>query len=193
MQTLFRFRIHLTFLTFIALSASCVVGDEGDVELLDPTMLQEGDAEASDSTQPDDPAGLLIEAFVDATADGHAARFNPHRRNHGRAALDRVACLNGIARNRARRMAEGQCPGGAQICHFGGLGTAVTNNCPFRWTTIGENVGAGSTELSLWQAFLASAAHHANIDSANFNRFGVGAFRRTSDNQLFIAHVFARN
>ena len=133
-------------------------------------------------------------SFADGAADDHAARFNPHRRNHvDRAALDRRACLNEIARRRARKMADEQCPGTADICHFDGLGNAINAECPFNWTAWGENVGVGQTEFGLWHAFLDSSPHHANIDSRNFNKFGVGAFRRSSDDLLFIVHVFAHN
>lgn len=153
---------------------SCALDDgEGD-ELLDETV------------------SAVSGSFADADATDHAARFNPHRRNHvGRGPLDRRACLNDIAKRRARRMADGQCPGGDAICHFAGLGNAITGACPFSWSAAGENVGVGASEGSLWQAFLGSALHHANIDGA-YNRFGVGAFRRSSDNALFIVHVFAR-
>jgi uncharacterized protein YkwD len=89
-------------------------------------------------------------------------------------------------------MADEQCPGSDDICHFPNLGDAIERACPFRWEAAGENVGVGPTEGGLWQAFLASPPHHANIDG-RYNKLGVGAFRRASDDLLFIAHVFVRS
>jgi uncharacterized protein YkwD len=148
--------------------------------------------ESPDDETFDEVESAVVGTYADADADAHAARFNPHRRNHvNRAALARRSCLDDLARRRARKMADGQCPGSDAICHFGGLGNAITSACSFGWSSAGENVGVGSTENGLWQAFLGSAPHHANIDSASFDRLGVGAFRRASDNALFIVHVFA--
>lgn len=187
-------RIHALFAMLAA--SGCVVGEDA-VELDEPTTVENDgatDEETTGDTDTDTTVLFAIAgAFADSEASDHAARFDPHRRNHrDRAALDRRACLNEIARRRARRMAAGECPGDAQICHFGGLGSAINNSCPWQWTAAGENVGVGGSELSLWKAFLGSAPHHDNIDSATFTRFGVGAFRRASDNQLFIVHIFAR-
>jgi uncharacterized protein YkwD len=147
-----------------------------------------------DEDSYDEEVSAVEGTFDNGAAEQHAARFNPHRKNHvDRPPLDRRDCLNEIARRRARKMADGQCPGGDTICHFDGLGNAITNNCPWSWSAAGENVGVGPSEFALWQAFLDSAPHHANIDSAHFNRFGVGAFRRASDDSLFIVHVFAEH
>jgi len=146
---------------------------------------------ADDEFSEDESA--VTGAFADSEASAQTARMNPHRHNHvGRGPLDRRACLNDIARRRARKMADGRCPGGDAICHFAGLGDAINAACPFGWEAAGENVGVGPSELGLWQAFLASPPHHDNIDG-RYNKVGVGAYRRESDGLLFIAHVFVRS
>ncbi len=128
-------------------------------------------------------------------ADAHAARFNPHRLDHGRDALHRDACLDGIARRWARRMASGVC-GSDPICHRGeggpsGLVTQV-DRC-WSWSGIGENVGYGPSEATLFQGFLDSPPHHANIDhdwnAGGAGKFGIGVFLR-DDGRVFITHVF---
>jgi uncharacterized protein YkwD len=173
-----RLAMHLALVTCTSALVGCSVDDDWVNEGEEPEL---GESESA-----------VTGSFADAAADDHAARFNPHRRSHrDRRALDQRQCLDEIARRRARKMADGLCPGGDAICHFGGLGNAITGACPFGWSSAGENVGIGSTELGLWQAFLGSPSHHANIDSADFDRFGVGAFRRDRDNALFIVHVFA--
>lgn len=169
---------RLALLALVLASFSCALDDgtTGDDDMLDETE------------------SAITGSYAGHDADSQAARINPHRHNHvGRRALDRRACLDKIARHHAYKMADGQCPGGDAICHFSGLGNAITNACPFNWTAAGENVGIGSTELGLWKAFLASSEHHANIDSASYNMMGVGAFRRSSDNALFIVQIFAHD
>lgn len=169
--------------TMLVAMAACAVDLDADGD---------GEDATDEELMLEDVESAVTGSFVLDEATAHASRFNPHRRNHvDRRALDRRRCLNDIARRRARRMADGQCPGSDSICHFGGLGDAVENACPFDWAAIGENVGVGASERSLWTAFLGSAPHHANIDG-RYNRFGVGAFRRASDDALFIVHVFVR-
>jgi uncharacterized protein YkwD len=63
------------------------------------------------------------------------------------------------------------------------LSRRITN-----WRLLGENVGFGSTVASLHRAFMASAAHRANIRRSQFRNVGVGVRRR--DGGLWVTVIF---
>lgn len=157
----------------------------------DAELLAE-DTAAGELPPPRSAAGHFA---WDAT-DAHAGRINPHRESHGADAIRRSACLDGIARRWARRMASGTC-GDDLICHRPGAGpsslVAQAGRC-WPWSSLGENVAVGPDEAGLFEAFLASPSHHANIDKdwhdGGWGKYGVGVFRR-GDGRLYITQVFA--
>jgi len=55
------------------------------------------------------------------------------------------------------------------------------------WTRLGENVGYGSAEASLFQAFVDSPGHRANL-LGNYNAVGIGEV--LSGGRLWTTHVF---
>ena len=57
-----------------------------------------------------------------------------------------------------------------------------------RWVILGENVGVGENVDSLHQAFMASAAHRANVMHATFKNVGVGTLYRGG--RLWVTVVF---
>ncbi len=61
---------------------------------------------------------------------------------------------------------------------------------PADWTKAGENVGRGGTVDAVWDAFMASPSHAANVLDPAFTRIGVGVVR-TPDGVLYTAHRFA--
>lgn len=63
------------------------------------------------------------------------------------------------------------------------LGRRVT-----RWTSLGENVGVGSTVTSLHKAFMNSPAHKANILYSGFRNVGVGTVKKNG--RLYVTVVF---
>lgn len=150
----------------------------------------------------DDAAGELAPPhsvaghFAWDATDAHAARINPHRESHGAAAIRRSACLDGVARRWAQRMASGAC-GDDLICHRPDAGpsslVAQVGRC-WPWTRIAENVAVGAAEASLFVAFLESPAHHDNIDedwhAGGWGKYGIGVFRR-GDGRLYVTQVFA--
>ena len=136
-------------------------------------------------------------AYAWDEADAHAARVNRHRTEHGTDEVRRSACLDGVARRWALRMASGICGDDDPICHRAsdgpsGLRTQL-DRC-WQWSAIGENVGVTDSEPRMFQGFLDSPGHHANIDAAwnggGAGKFGIGAFRR-ADGRLYITQVFA--
>ena len=58
------------------------------------------------------------------------------------------------------------------------------------WSTVGENVGFGSTSAVVHDALVNSAGHLANIVGASFTRLGVGA-AVDGNGRLWVVEVFA--
>jgi uncharacterized protein YkwD len=56
------------------------------------------------------------------------------------------------------------------------------------WTTLGENVGVGSTVESLHEAFMNSPAHRDNILYGSFRHVGVGVMRE--DGRMWVTVIF---
>jgi len=63
------------------------------------------------------------------------------------------------------------------------LGSRVT-----RWSSLGENVGVGSTVKSLHRAFMNSVGHKANVLYPGFRNVGVGTVRKNG--RLYVTVVF---
>ncbi len=65
--------------------------------------------------------------------------------------------------------------------------------CPNQyWLSLGENVGTGSSSDQIFQAYLNSAGHRANILNPKFNRVGTYAYKNTSTGQIYTATWFAQ-
>ncbi|MQA99204.1 MAG: hypothetical protein GEU78_02750 [Actinobacteria bacterium] len=128
---------------------------------------------------------------VAATGDNKCYRFRPAEksfrwkinRSRVRAGKSRLKLdpeLGKVARVHARKMArEGS------IFHQSSsqLGSRVT-----RWSTLGENVGVGSTPTSLHKAFMRSPGHKANIMYSAFRNVGVGTVRKNG--RLYVTVIF---
>lgn len=56
------------------------------------------------------------------------------------------------------------------------------------WFAIGENVGVGPSEATLFSAFVASPGHRANVLRPEFNRVGIGQV--VANGRLWTTHVF---
>lgn len=70
------------------------------------------------------------------------------------------------------------------------LAQAVNKASNKTWKMIGENVGVGASESSLWKAWLGSPPHRQNIDNAKFDSVGIGAYR-DDNNRLWMCQVFS--
>jgi len=117
-------------------------------------------------------------------------KINEHRGGHGVQNMARSYCLANIARNWAVEMARA-----GYIYHNPNLKPQVDAQCNTGWSIIGENVGTvGSADSdsssSVFNAFIASPAHHANIDDARFNQNGVGVYVDKGTNKTWIVQVF---
>ena len=115
----------------------------------------------------------LEHGFVLADETASLARHNAHRAQHvGAPALEMRQCLKRVARAWAKHIAETN-----EFEHNPNLAHQISNECPWSWKLAGENIGHGSTEESLFDAWLASKLHHENLDRARYRRVGIGAYR----------------
>jgi uncharacterized protein YkwD len=89
--------------------------------------------------------------------------------------------LAAVASRQAANMAQSNV-----LSHTPGLASAVC--C---WVNVGENVGYGASASSIHAAFMASAAHRANILSRSYTQFGVG-YATDSRGTLWVSEVFRR-
>lgn len=102
------------------------------------------------------------------TADMEAqfvAKINDLRASKGLQPLIVDAELTGIGRDWAAKMAAA-----GQISHNPNFRYEVTQD----WQRLGENVGVGPSVDSLFQAFVNSPGHYANLVQPDYNRVGIG-------------------
>ncbi len=104
-----------------------------------------------------------------ASADGntssdYVARINALRASVGVQPLAVDGQLSGLAQGWAQHMAA------TGVLAHSSLTAGITEN----WAKLGENVGVGPDNPTVWNAFLHSAEHYANLVDPAFNRVGVG-------------------
>ncbi len=128
-------------------------------------------------------AALLLVA-VGSTSSAVAApgtwlpRINTYRAQNGLGPLAEDLVTSVVAQTWTQAMATTN-----NLAHNPLLAQQVTTP----WTRLGENVGYGGDEASLFQAFLGSAGHRANILGA-YNAIGIG--QAYANGQLWTTHVF---
>jgi hypothetical protein len=105
-------------------------------------------------------------AGVDSSeADNYVARINGLRSSVGAQPLSVDGELTGLAQSCAQRIAAG-----GALVHTANLAAGVSS----AWTKLGENIGMGADNASVWSAFVHSAQHYGNLVNPAFNRVGVG-------------------
>jgi uncharacterized protein YkwD len=104
-----------------------------------------------------------------------AARINAARRSSGLRPLVVVPGATDVARRWAWRLARAQA-----LSHNPNLVRALSRAGSAAWTAIAENVGEGSSAdpSSLFQAYMASPPHRANILDPSARYLGVGVVER---------------
>jgi uncharacterized protein YkwD len=85
-----------------------------------------------------------------------------------------------MANEHSRQMADA-----GRIFHTASLGSRLTF---VSWSVAGENVGAGGSMRGLFDAFMRSDAHRANILGRGYRRVGVGLY--TQDGFLWVTMIF---
>jgi hypothetical protein len=124
---------------------------------------------------------VLHAAPASAASPGEfIGQINGLRASKGVGGLSVDGNLSGQAQNWAQQMANS---GG--ISHNPSLGST-----PGGWVKIGENVGAGGSAGSIFNALVASPGHYRNMVDGSFNRIGVGV-AMGSDGRVYTCHVFA--
>jgi hypothetical protein len=98
------------------------------------------------------------------TPSDYVARINALRASVHVQPLYVDAELTGLAQGWAQHMAS------TGILSHSSLTAGITE----RWGKLGENVGTGPDNPTVWNAFLHSAEHYANLVDPTYNRVGVG-------------------
>ena len=113
-----------------------------------------------------------------AAPGGWLTRINDYRAQNGLAPLREDPATSVVAQTWTQTMAATNT-----LAHNPLLAQQVTTP----WTRLGENVGYGGDEASLFQAFVNSSGHRANL-LGNFNGVGIGEV--WSGSRLWTTHVF---
>ncbi len=128
----------------------------------------------------------VAEGFLVAEENRMTGLVNEHRAAaHGAPSMWQDPALQMVARRQAQRMSAA-----GYIYHNPNLGAEAGGAVP-NWVRVGENVGVGHSVQSVHEAFLASPAHHANIDKS-YNLVGLGAVA-SSNGSLYFTQNFAEN
>jgi uncharacterized protein YkwD len=79
-----------------------------------------------------------------------------------------------------------------QVARSGALAhSTLADGMPAGWTKLGENVGRGSSIDAVFQGFLNSPGHRANLLDPAFNWVGTGV-AVSPDGTVIVVQVFAR-
>jgi hypothetical protein len=124
--------------------------------------------------------------FYGSVEQHQVNRINHERWLNGRGGLQHIECLNAIAEIWTEKMARA---GG--ISHNPRLGPEVSYACGTSWSVLGENVGVGYSSDSIFNAFMNSPGHRANILDGRFTKTGVGAYW-SNDGRLYVTQIFAK-
>ncbi len=148
--------------------------------------------------------GALTLVFSQASSSGLSNsvevdqynRINNHRASHGKGALYRSGCITDFARVHAKKM------GDQRNLHHSNYGPGVSYACSdgSNWTAMAENVGKSyvgsgglsASSASVFQAYLNSSGHHANIDDSSnyrFNFVGTAGYQN-SYGELWTVHIY---
>ncbi len=98
------------------------------------------------------------------TAGDYVIRINALRAQVGVQPLLVDSQLTGLAQGWAQHMAV------QGVLSHSNLTSGITE----KWGKLGENVGMGPDNATVWNAFLHSAEHYANLVDPSYNRVGVG-------------------
>ena len=109
------------------------------------------------------------------------ALLSGHRRSIGQPDFASNGSLTAYAADWSRQMAEGR-----GLAHSSSSHAAVQGACAGCGS--GENVGYGQSADQVWNLFLQSSGHRANIEKGGTGIVGIGAYRKGST--VWITMVF---
>ena len=128
------------------------------------------------------PAGADVDP---ASAEAQfVGLINQLRSNNGVQPLEVDSGLQDIAERWAQQMAAAN-----GIRHNPHLVHEVDSEVTTEWTKLGENVGWDYSVQDLFDAFVNSPKHYANLVDPTFSKLGVGV-AVTSSGQIFTSHEF---
>ena len=126
-------------------------------------------------------AGSAWRCFRHKTGEkAFATKMNLARQAAGQPQLILDKQLSKVARKHTREMTAQ-----SRLFH---TSSGTLSNRVTRWTVLGENVGVGSTVVSLHAAFMDSPAHRSNVLYGTFRHVGVGT--RAANGRLWVTVVF---
>lgn len=105
--------------------------------------------------------------------------INSFRQSRGLPPFQLDPQLSGLAQQQAQYMANT-----GQLSHTPNLAAGVSAN----WTKLGENVGMGVNLDVIWNAFLSSPPHYANLVDPGYTHIGIGVV--IVGNTQWVAHRF---
>ena len=121
---------------------------------------------------------VLVPTASASSSSSFVSLVNSARASHGLQGYAVSSQLTSVALGQAERMASQQ-----RLYHNPSLASQVTS-----WKYVGENVGYGPDVATLFQAFMNSSPHRANILDHDFTQIGVGAV--TKNGTLWVSMVF---
>lgn len=143
------------------------------------------ESEDDDGEAIDTDESAVTAAFMGTEEATDASRINHRRKAIGKRALTRRACLDSIARDWSKKMANAK-----RLSHNPNTAAQINGRCgSLVWRRIGENVGVGPSEPSIWTALMGSPPHRANIEGS-YDSVGVGIYR-AADGTRWLTQVYA--
>ena len=107
------------------------------------------------------------------------SRINNYRAANGRIRLAEDYQASQVAQQWTQQMASTN-----RLAHNPSYSSQVTTS----WYRIGENVGYGGSEATVFQAFVNSSGHRANLLRPEYNRVGIGQV--VANGRLWTTHIF---
>jgi len=128
-------------------------------------------------------AGAAAQTWTLSPADEatYIANINAIRAANGLNTLTLDANMTASARNWTTWMVENDT-----LAHA----DDIVSGAPADWLKVGENVGRGGSIASVWQAFLDSPGHAANVLDPSYDFVGVGVIWN-ADGRMYTTHRFA--
>lgn len=120
-------------------------------------------------------------SFAPADEQAYVTHINAVRQANGLKPLTLDVNMRSSARQWTKWMANNQT-----LQHADDIVTGA----PADWLKVGENVGRGGSVDSVWDAFMASPGHAANVLDPDYDLVGVGVMW-TSDGRIYTTHRFA--
>jgi uncharacterized protein YkwD len=151
-----------------------------------PTTTASSKPATTSSPSPTSPPTTLAPTttapsggFNAAAENDFASRINSYRGSNGLSSLSRSGSLDSYARSWANKMADN-----GSISHSN-IGSLLGD-----WSSVGENVGMGSSVGAIFDSLVGSAPHKSNM-LGDFTHFGIGVYQDAAGT-LWTTHVFAR-